>query len=286
MLKKSIRSVLRGLLPLTSSRGRHFAADRVGTWAMPDPPVERIDVNGIQVEIDHRLSTCRHMYYGIYEEHFIHFLERTLRPGDTVFDLGANIGYIMAVAHGLVGEKGLVAAFEPSRICYEQIIRNNPSLPPGVRLFNAAIMRESGSFPFMDTPRVISSGFSVLFHNRKAGPDDNVYDVDAISIDDAAAQLGVERIACIKMDIEGAELIALQGSEKVLKAQLVDHILVETTNRGEQSRPENERIIALLQGHGYEPFLPDHQGRLHPFTFDLSRSFRTDVIWRRAGLRN
>ena len=35
-----------------------------------------------------------------------------------VFDLGANIGYIMAVAHGLVGRSGLVAAFEPSRICH------------------------------------------------------------------------------------------------------------------------------------------------------------------------
>ena len=55
----------------------------------------------------------------------------------------------------------------------------------------------------MDTPRVISSGFSVLFHNREAGPDDQVYEVEAISIDDAAQRLDVERIACIKMDIEG-----------------------------------------------------------------------------------
>jgi FkbM family methyltransferase len=280
-MKALVRSLLRRTLPLTGLRGRHFLADRLGRWAMPDPAVELLPVNGIRIEIDHRLSTCRHMYYGIYEESFVRFLQRTLKPGDVVFDLGANIGYIMAVAHGLVGPEGLVAAFEPSRICHGQISRNNPQLPRGVQLFNAAIMDRSGSFPFMDTPRVISSGFSVLFHNREAGPDDQVYDVEAISIDDAAQRLGLERIACIKMDIEGAELIALKGAQRVLSTGAVDHVLVETTNMSDAGHAENERIIAVLQGHGYAPHLPDRLGRLHPWTIDLGQRFRTDIIWKR-----
>lgn len=280
-MKSLVRSLLRRTLPLTGLRGRHYLADHLGRWAMPEPPVELLPVNGIRIEIDHRLSTCRHMYYGLYEEAFVHFLERTLRPGDIFFDLGTNIGYIMAVAHGLVGPRGLVAAFEPSRICHGQITRNNPQLPDGVRLFNAAIMDRSGSFPFMDTPRVISSGFSVLFHNRQAGPDDQVYDVEAISIDDAAERLQVKHIACIKMDIEGAELIALKGAQRVLSTGKVDHVLVETTNTSDGGRAENERIIALLSGHGYAPHVPDRQGRLHAFHIDLTQRFRTDIIWKR-----
>ena len=283
-MKALVRSLLRRVLPLTGLRGRHKLADRLGGWAMPDPAVEVLPINGIGIEIDHRLSTCRHMYYGIYEESFVHFLERILKPGDVVFDLGANIGYIMAVAHGLVGRSGLVAAFEPSRICHGQIMRNNPVLPDGVKLFNAAIMERSGSFPFMDTPRVISSGFSVLFHNREAGPDDQVYEVEAISIDDAAQRLNVERIACIKMDIEGAELIALKGAQRVLSSGMVDHVLVETTNMSDSVRAENERIIVLLEGHGYKPHLPDRLGHLHPWTIDLDKRFRTDIIWKRGAL--
>lgn len=281
-MKALVRTLLRRALPLTGLRGRHYLADHLGRWAMPDPPVELLPMNGIRIEIDHRLATCRHMYYGLYEECFVHFLKRTLRPGDVFFDLGANIGYIMAVAHGLVGPRGLVAAFEPSRICHGQLTRNNPQLPEGVRLFNAAIMDRSGSFPFMDTPRVISSGFSVLFHDRQAGPDDQVYDVEAISIDDAVERLQVKRIACLKMDIEGAELIALQGAERVISAGRVDHVLVETTNHSDAERARNEGIVALLTSHGYAPHVPDRQGRLLPFRIHLDQRFRTDIIWKRV----
>ncbi|MFZ1332414.1 MAG: FkbM family methyltransferase [Flavobacteriales bacterium] len=284
MLKNAIRRTLRRLLPVIGIRGRHAIADSIGKWAAPVPPIEMISVNEVTVEIDHRLSTCRHMYYGIYEEPFLNFLRRTLVPGDVFFDLGANIGYITAVVSGLVKATGRVVSFEPSRICYDQIMRNNPELPTNVQLRNAAIMHESGSFPFMDTPRVISSGFSVLFHERTASTNDHVYEVETTSLDDAADQMGIDRIACIKIDIEGAEHIAIQGAGKLLSAQRVDHLLVETTNIVEQSRAENKHIVDLLVGHGYEPFLPDRKGRLHPFVIDLTSTFRHDIVWRRQGL--
>ncbi|MBK6473569.1 MAG: FkbM family methyltransferase [Flavobacteriales bacterium] len=284
MLKKAIRRTLRRILPVLGIRGRHTIADRIGKWAAPDPPIEMISINGVAIEIDHRLSTCRHMYYGIYEEQFLNFLRRTLVPGDVFFDLGANIGYITAVVSGLVKDTGRVISFEPSRICYDQIMRNNPELPTNVQLRNAAIMHESGTFPFMDTPRVISSGFSVLFHERTAGTNDNVYEVETTSLDDAAEQACIDRIACMKIDIEGAEHIAIQGAKKLLSAQRVDHLLVETTNIVDQSRAENKHIVDLLVGHGYEPFLPDRKGRLQPFVIDLNCIFRHDIVWRRKSL--
>ena len=286
ILKNAIRSTLRRVLPSSGMRGRHAIADHIGKWATPDPPVELVSINGVTIEIDHRLTSCRHMYYGIYEEPFLNFLRRTLVPGDVFFDLGANIGYISAVVSGLVKGSGRVIAFEPSRICYDQIMRNNPELPANVQLRNAAIMHESGTFPFMDTPRVISSGFSVLFHERTASANDNVYEVETISLDDAAEQAGIDRIACIKIDIEGAEHIAIQGAKNLLSTQRVDHLLVETTNMVDQSRVENERIVDLLVGHGYEPFLPDRKGILHPFVIDLATTFRHDIVWRRIGLQH
>lgn len=285
-MRALVRAFLRWLLPLTGLRGRHRIADAVGAWAAPHPPEEAVDINGIRVLIDHRLQFSRQAYYGLYEEHFVGFLRRTLQPGDAFLDLGANIGYITAVAHGLVGDRGMVAAFEPSRTCYSALVRLNPTLPPGVRLFHAAIMERSGTHAFMDTPRVVSRGFSVLLlEPRTPDPGASIYDIETIAIDDAVAQLGLTRIACIKMDIEGAEWSALRGAERTLQEGIADHIMVETSTLNEGGKARAQRIAELLRRHGYSPFLPTRRGRLRPFAHDLHQRFRADVIWKHDRIR-
>ena len=53
------------------------------------------------------------MYYGSYAVPIVETMKRTLRPGDTFLDVGANIGYLSAIAAGLVGVTGQVHCFEP-----------------------------------------------------------------------------------------------------------------------------------------------------------------------------
>ena len=48
-MKALVRSLLRRVLPLTGLRGRHKLADRLGGWAMPDPAVEVLPINGIGI---------------------------------------------------------------------------------------------------------------------------------------------------------------------------------------------------------------------------------------------
>ena len=64
---------------------------------------EIIHINGLAIEIDHSEFWCRTVYYGIYEEPLIKFLQQNIREGDIVFDPGANMGYISAISMGLVG---------------------------------------------------------------------------------------------------------------------------------------------------------------------------------------
>ena len=279
-LKKALREGLRMSLPRVQVPGRYRVADRLGARLAPAPPVEVVDVHGLRVAFDHRHLSCRTMYYGIYEEAFVRFLQRTLRPGDTFLDLGANIGYITAVVHGLVGPGGRVLAFEPSRTCYERLRADNPQWPTGVDIRNTAITDQVGTHAFMDTERVVSLGFSALFHNREAGAGDRVYEVPTTSIDGIVEEHGLRDIACVKMDIEGAELIALKGASATLAQGIARHILVEMTNMGEKHQRENERIVEVLERHGYTPHLPEPGGRLRPFPMDLGKTFREDVIWR------
>src|SRR5262245_54446503 len=53
-------------------------------------------------------------YEGDAERHNLQFMERYLRVGDTVLDIGANIGQRAIPAAKLVGPPGRVDAFEPS----------------------------------------------------------------------------------------------------------------------------------------------------------------------------
>lgn len=282
-MKATLRGGLRWLLPRVRVPGRYRVANGLGTLLAPDPAVEVVDMEGLRVAIDHGHLSCRTMYYGIYEEAFVRFLRRMLRPGDVFLDLGANIGYITAVAHGRTGPGGKVLAFEPSLTCFDQLRTNNPHWPQGVEIRNTAITDQVGTHAFMDTSRVVSLGFSALFHNRQAGTGDNVYEVPTTSIDRIVEEHGLQRIACIKMDIEGAELIALKGAVSTLERGLAEHILVEMTNMGEKHRQENERIVEVLQRYGYVPHLPELNGRLRSFPMDLDTTFREDVIWRLRG---
>jgi hypothetical protein len=54
----------------------------------------------------------RWMWAGIYEPELVSLLKKALKPGMTVLDLGANIGYFSVIAAALVGEKGQVHAFD------------------------------------------------------------------------------------------------------------------------------------------------------------------------------
>ena len=59
--------------------------------------------------------------YGNHDERL---LRRILRPKDTVIDVGANIGTISLTAAAIVGEKGLVMAFEPNPRVFKYLVEN------------------------------------------------------------------------------------------------------------------------------------------------------------------
>src|SRR5215469_2316955 len=87
-------------------------------------PESRVDLINGSVRFEHRhLSFLneddyRAMLTASYDIILCDFLERNLTPGDTVLDVGANVGYIAAVAASRVGSVGEVHSFEPLRECF------------------------------------------------------------------------------------------------------------------------------------------------------------------------
>ena len=55
---------------------------------------------------------------GVFEAPLTNFFLRRVKPGDVVFDIGANSGYYTTMLGRLVGPHGKVVAYEPTRRCF------------------------------------------------------------------------------------------------------------------------------------------------------------------------
>ena len=134
-------------------------------------------------------------------------------PGETVIDAGGCWGDTALYFADRVGPKGKVFCFE---ILEEnlRILRQNLELnrhcAPSIEVVRKALWNTSNEWL-----RLCGSGPGTSI--AKAKPQSTGLQVATMSIDDFVAEAQPDRLDYIKMDIEGAELMALQGAEKALR---------------------------------------------------------------------
>ncbi len=73
------------------------------------------------------------MYFDLFAPELSSLILRTLRPGDTFLDCGANVGYFSFLAAPLVGEKGRVISVDPNPYCIDRIRESAYSGPSATR---------------------------------------------------------------------------------------------------------------------------------------------------------
>ena len=150
---------------------------------------------------------------GLYEKYETNLFKSVVGEGMTVVDLGANIGYYTLLAAKLVGRKGRVFAFEPAPDNFSLLLKN---------------IEANGYDNIIPVQKAVSNktGTTKLFLHRMNQGDHRIYDShdgrEAITVNvttlDTFFENGQYPIDIIKMDIQGAEMAALQGmAEIVLK---------------------------------------------------------------------
>lgn len=133
-------------------------------------------------------------------------------PGDHVIDGGACLGDTAVVFSHAVGETGRVYSFEPNKVnlklleidVSQHVLKNIKDFPAG--LSNQKIVADP-----VTVKDSCDFGFSINQANRSG------QQCPQERIDDLVSSGQVERVDFIKMDIEGAELEALQGGVKTLQ---------------------------------------------------------------------
>jgi len=131
----------------------------------------------------------------------------SLRPGDVVVDVGANVGYYTVLAGLLVGDTGRVYAFEPDPVAFE-ILRKNVALSglDNVVVEQKAVSNEPGAIRlYLDEE---NHGDHRIY--QPEGEERKFVEVEAVTLDDYFA--GVEEsVDFVKVDTQGAEVAILNG---------------------------------------------------------------------------
>lgn len=153
-------------------------------------------------------------FFGTYEPEVRAVIGDRLGPGDTAIDVGANVGWHALLMASRVGPTGRVYAFEPNESTRQRLVSaveanhfNQIVVDPraaadheGPTGFDAPAAGETWD----GTGRLVSTGAERT--------------VECVTLDRFAAERGVERVALIKIDVEGWELSVLRGATRVLRA--------------------------------------------------------------------
>lgn len=160
------------------------------------------------------------------------------RPGDVVFDVGANCGALSILMSRLAGPRGIVCSFEASRRivdkCQYNLVVNGCH---NTQLFHQAVFSRSGAILKIYHGSHLNDTV-VAAHANTANYDT----VETVALDDFVAHFDLHP-KLIKMDIEGAEYDALLGARQTLERDQPILIL--------EQQPSDMRCCDMLRALGY-----------------------------------
>jgi FkbM family methyltransferase len=190
---------------------------------------------------------------------------RYLKPNDTFADVGGHFGYFSLLASQLVGPGGRVVAFEASRNTYA-VLAHNVRTQANIEAFHQALSDRSETISFFEFPVMYNEFNSMNVDQFRAEKWFAKYppvktEVAATTLDEAMIRLGATP-ACIKIDVEGAELKVIRGAARTLQAQR-PLLVMEYLAPGRHNTAHHE-AAALLREWGYVSHAPLADGQLEP----------------------
>ncbi len=147
----------------------------------------------------------------------------------TVFDLGANLGQYTLLSAKRVGSTGKVHSFEPSSRMFEELQFNVSlnNLSERCTLNNVAVSNAAGSATLAKCAPGYEVYGSLGAVCRPELENTQCEEVRTVRLDDYIKEQNIARVDFMKIDIEGAELLALQGAETLLSGPDAPAILIE-----------------------------------------------------------
>jgi FkbM family methyltransferase len=188
-------------------------------------------VEGIEVEVCGgpfrldvlRRSISRSVYLGgRWHSPVVTMLRAHVRPGMTVVDVGANVGFMAVHMGDRAGPDGQVLAFEPEPRNFAFLSRNARHAR-----FRNVIPIQAAIGDRVGTARLYLSPRDGGDHRIVAGSSERrSIEVPLTTVDQVAAERGTP-VHFVKMDIQGAEGAAIRGMHATLRSEALRGLVIE-----------------------------------------------------------
>lgn len=220
----------------------------------------------VRYAFDLASNVQREMYSALdggtfYEPGTSRFLMHVLSAGDTFIDIGGHVGYFSMLAAARVGTNGDVITFEPSPGNFRQLVEHvalngfTNVLPLHLALgasehvaalhFNAD---NDGGHALWDV--------GLHPHNQLSRDNPRVDPVYTTRLDRVLCGRPLRSLKLMKLDIEGSEVLALEGARTTIERTRVPFIIAEVNRTAlEQMGASESTLRSLMREMGYDTFI-------------------------------
>ena len=209
---------------------------------------------GIPWKLDLGVKTDRWIVYGKYEgAAFLNWARQFLPPNGVVIDSGANIGQMLLYLAQWVPQ-GKVLAFEPATKQADwlaECLAANPTLP--VELIRCGLGASASQV------RLASFGSEGLHSCWARVTETEGEPIQIVRLEDELSSRCIEEVDLWKLDVEGYEILAMQGVETLIKEQQIRAIYAELTS----ANNHGQAVIDYLRQFGYQCYFFEENGKLY-----------------------
>ena len=195
---------------------------------------------------------------------------RIVKPGDTVLDIGANVGIVSLWLAKLVGNNGKVHAFEPNpelqQLLNQTIQRNHAD---NICPHPVALGSKPGQLELRILENNTGSGSLILDYRLM---NCRVVKVPVQTLDSIVVREKITAIRLMKIDVEGFEAEVLRGGSHVLESVRPQAVLFEFVDKCE-GRLSDQPVFKILLEAGYGFFaIPKCRFQMYLESFDPNRT--------------
>ena len=245
-------------------------------------PVVMNWIDGLKLRIYPKNEVFRALFVrGIYDPNLIVTVNTLLHKGGTFIDVGANMGYFSLLASKVVGEDGRILAIEPSSRDFTRLVDNvNINHLSNINPYRLAISDKKGTTKLSVACEERSSlntlGTSFGFKGIEKVA---IEDVETDTIDAIVEKEGIKSVDVLKIDIEGSEMVALQGAKNTIEKYRP--VILLGTNEGALSAcgVDIKDLKALLKELRYKSYVLEFSPKFALVPYDDIENPHVKVVF-------
>lgn len=213
--------------------------------------------------------------HGIYDVPLTNYLVKTIKPGNTVLDIGANAGCFTVLLGYLVGREGKVIAYEANPDTYKLLCDNVAMnyLKAQTTIYNKAIYSKSTQVTLYQTER-FQGNASLIEHNKEYFKFFGQESISQVQIEAEPLDVYVDALAYIdlvKIDIEGGEYDAFIGMHGLIARRMIGNVVFELNRLmlGDRWVPFHKLLQTIAESYNARFFTLADDGQLVPQSLDI-----------------